>query len=190
MLAGQQGRRADDRHLLAAHRHHEGRAQGDFRLAEADIAADQAVHRLAGRQVLQHVVDGAELVVRLLVGEAGAELVEHALRRVGLFHRLQLAGGGDLDQALGHDPQAFLGLGLATLPGRAAQLVQLHALGIGGAVAGQQVDVLDRQIELGLAAVHQVQAVVRRALDVEGLEALVAADAVIDVDDQVARRER
>jgi hypothetical protein len=188
VLAGQQRGRTDNGHLLAAHRHHEGGAQGDLGLAETDVAADQAIHRLARAQVAQHVGDGRQLVVGFLVGEAGAELVEHALRRIGLFHRLQLTGGGDLDQALGHDPQAFLGLGLAALPGGAAQLVQLDVLAV-GPVAGQQVDVLDRQVELALAGIQQVQAVVRRALDVEGLEALVAADAVVDVDDQIARRQ-
>jgi hypothetical protein len=47
VLAGQQGRGADHGHLLAAHGHHEGATQGDLGLAEADVAADQPVHRLA-----------------------------------------------------------------------------------------------------------------------------------------------
>ena len=46
VLAGQQGRGTDDRHLLARHRRHEGRAQRHLGLAEADVAADQPVHRL------------------------------------------------------------------------------------------------------------------------------------------------
>ncbi len=99
------------------------------------------------------------------------------------------AGGGDGDQALGHLAQPLLGPGLARLPGRAAQPVELHALAL-GAVAGQQVDVLHRQVELGLAAVVQLQAVVRRALHLQGLQALIAADAVVDVHHQVAGRQR
>ena len=47
VLAGEQGRRRDDRDLLAGHGGDEGGAQRDLGLAEADIAADQAVHRLA-----------------------------------------------------------------------------------------------------------------------------------------------
>ena len=62
---------------------HEGGAQRDLGLAEADIAADQAVHRPAGGQVLQHVGDGARLVLGLGEGEAGAELVPGALGRRG-----------------------------------------------------------------------------------------------------------
>ena len=53
----------------------EGRAQRHFGLAEADIAADQPVHRPAGAEILDGGVDGGELVVGLLVGKAGAELV-------------------------------------------------------------------------------------------------------------------
>ena len=57
---------AHHRDLLARHRRHERRAQGDLGLAETDIATDQPVHRLARRQIVQHVVDGAFLVVGLL----------------------------------------------------------------------------------------------------------------------------
>jgi hypothetical protein len=54
------------------------------------------------------------------------------------------------------------------------------------AIAGEKVDVLDRQVELGLAAVLKLEAVVRRALDVEGAKSLVSADAVVNVDHQIA----
>jgi hypothetical protein len=185
VLAGQQGRRRHDRHLLPAHGHDEGCAQRHLGLAEANVAADQPVHRLAGPQVGQDVPDGVELIFRLLVGEAGAELVEHPVRRV---YGLGLAGGafgGDADQADGHLAQPILGPRLARLPSSAAQAVEDGAFGI-RAVTGEQVDVLDRQVELGLAAVLQFERVVRRTLNVEGLQALVAADAVVDVDDQVA----
>ena len=81
MLAGEQRRRHDDCHLLAVHGSNEGRAQCHFRLAEADVAADQPVHRLALLQVVQHILDGLELVFRFLIGEAGAEFVKGAFRR-------------------------------------------------------------------------------------------------------------
>ena len=56
-------------HLLAVHRRDEGRPQRDFGLAETDIAAHEAVHRAARRQVVHHHVDRHTLVVGLLVGE-------------------------------------------------------------------------------------------------------------------------
>ncbi len=80
VLARQQGGGADQRHLPPAHGHDEGRAQRHLGLAEADVAADQPVHGLAGRQIGEHVADGVELILGFLIGEPGAELVEQAVR--------------------------------------------------------------------------------------------------------------
>ena len=57
MLAREQGRRHDDGDLLAVDRGAEGGAQRDFRLAEADVAADEAIHRPAGGEIVEHGVD-------------------------------------------------------------------------------------------------------------------------------------
>ena len=46
MLLGQDGRRHQHRHLLAVHDRLEGRPDGHLGLAVADVAAEQAVHRL------------------------------------------------------------------------------------------------------------------------------------------------
>ena len=81
MLARQQRGRHHHRDLLAGHRRDEGGAQRHLGLAEADIAADQPVHRPAGLEILQHVGDGGELVLGLRVREAGAEFVVGAGRR-------------------------------------------------------------------------------------------------------------
>jgi hypothetical protein len=53
MLARQQRGRHHDRDLLAFECHGEGRAQRHLGLAEADVAADQPVHRTADLEVLQ-----------------------------------------------------------------------------------------------------------------------------------------
>ena len=82
MLAHQQRGRRQQRHLLAGHRGHERGAQGDLGLAEADIAADQPVHRPAAGHVLEHGLDRGELVLGLLVGEAGRELLVDPVRQV------------------------------------------------------------------------------------------------------------
>ena len=47
VLAGEQGRRADQRDLQPRHGGDEGGAKRDLGLAEADVAAHQPVHRLA-----------------------------------------------------------------------------------------------------------------------------------------------
>ena len=81
MLAREQRRRHDDGDLLAVHGGGEGGAQRDLRLAEADVAADEPIHRPAGREIVEHRVDGVLLVLGLVVGEARAELVVEPVRR-------------------------------------------------------------------------------------------------------------
>jgi hypothetical protein len=51
----------------------ERRAHGHFGLAEAHVAADQAVHRLGREHVGAHGFDGGLLVRGFLEREAGAE---------------------------------------------------------------------------------------------------------------------
>jgi len=54
------------------------------------------------------------------------------------------------------------------------------------AVPGQKINVFNRQIEFALTRVQQLQAVVRRLLDLQRLQPLIPSDAVIQVDHQVA----
>ena len=94
MLFAEQRGRAQHGHLLAAGHRAEGGAQGDFGLAEADVAADQPVHRLARAHVVDHGGDGGGLVggfleaetvgegfVVVLVEAEGVALARGALRR-------------------------------------------------------------------------------------------------------------
>ena len=189
VLPREQGGRRDDRHLLSRHRHHKGGPQRNLGLAEADVAADQTIHRHALAEIFKHVADGVQLVVRLLIGEAGAEFGEQARRRYHGLGLAQRALGRQGDQPLGHGAQALLGLGLPRLPTRAAQPVQLNPVGV-RAVTGQKVNVFNRQVKFALTGVQQLQAVVRRLLDVQRLQALVPPDAVIQVHDQIAGRQR
>ncbi len=69
MLARQERCRHDYRHLNATHCRNEGSAQGYFRLAEADITADQAIHRLASSQIVRHGLDCRQLVVGFIIGK-------------------------------------------------------------------------------------------------------------------------
>ncbi len=160
MLARKQRRRHDDGHLQAVHGGDEGGAQCHFGLAEADVAADEAVHRTARRQVAEHRFDAGVLVLRLLVREAGDELVIGALRWRHRRRLLEQAQGGDLDQLGGDLAQPLLEPGLARLPGDTAQLVELR-VGFIGPVARQQLDVLDRQEQLVAAGIVQLQAIMR-----------------------------
>ena len=73
VLLGQQRRRRQDGDLLAAGDGDEGGAQRDLGLAEADVAADEPVHRPRRDHVLDHGVDRRVLVGRLLEAEARRE---------------------------------------------------------------------------------------------------------------------
>jgi len=54
MLLGEQRGRRQNRNLLAAKHGDKGRTQGHLGFAKADVAAHEAVHRLAARHVGDH----------------------------------------------------------------------------------------------------------------------------------------
>ena len=62
VLSGEDGRRRHDGHLPSAQRHGRRRSQRDLRLSEADITADQPIHRLAAGHIAEHVADRGGLV--------------------------------------------------------------------------------------------------------------------------------
>ena len=128
------------------------------------------------------------LVVGLVIREAGAELVIGALLGDEPRRLAQLALGRDLDQLARHLADALLHARLAGLPGAAAEPVELDR-GLLRAVARQQLDVLDRQEQLVVAGVVDLETVVRRAGRLDGLEPDEAADAVIDMHDEIAGRQ-
>ncbi|MNM80765.1 hypothetical protein D3C81_927410 [compost metagenome] len=117
MLFGQQRGRHQHRHLLAAAGCGKGRTHGDFGLAEAHVAADHAVHWLAGLQVTQRRFDGGQLVGGFLERETRGERLVHGTVDIqrqagaGLTPRLDFQQlGGDVAHLLGG-----LALGLGPL---------------------------------------------------------------------------
>ena len=182
----QQRRRHHDRDLLAVHRGDEGGAQRHFGLAEADVAADQPVHRPAGAEIVEHGGDGGLLVVGLLVGKAGAELVVE--RRSSTASRgasRSCRSAATLISSPAISRMRFFIRALRVCQAGAAEPVELDA-GLLRAVARQQLDVLDRQEQLVAAGIMDFQAIVRRAGGLDGAQADEAADAVIDMDDEIA----
>ena len=69
VLLGKQRGRHQHRDLLAGDGGDEGRTHGNLGLAEADVAADDEVHRLRGRQLADHHLDRGMLVGGLLERE-------------------------------------------------------------------------------------------------------------------------
>jgi hypothetical protein len=187
VLLGQQRGRHQHGHLLAGVDGDEGGAHRDLGLAEADVAADHAVHRAWGRPCRQDGLDGALLVRRLLELEGGGE---GGVVGAGVREGDALAGGaaGVDVQQLGGDVVGLLrGLALDLVPLVAAEAVQRGVLGRGAGVAGDQVQGADRHVELVAAAYSSA----RNSADLSaaaptscttGLQPQEAADAVLAVE--------
>ena len=189
MLAGEQGGGGNHRYLHSRHRRHEGRPQRHLGLAETDVAADQPVHRFAAGEIVQYVGDGRVLILGFLPGEAIDERRETG--GIGQQHRRRAQGalGGRFEQLVGDLADALLQLGAAFLPPFAAEFIEPHALAL-AAEAAEDIQVFHRDVELVAASIGQHHAIMRAVADGNALQPLVAADAVVHVDDEIAGRQR
>ena len=187
VLPRQQGGGGQNGALLAAHDALEGCAEGDLCFSDANIAAEQAVHRPALFHVLFDLGGGGELVVRLVVLEAGLEIaLPLAVGGEGVACGLT-AAGVELDELLRHLFGGLFDLGAGALPLGAAQLCKLHLfLVAGGGVAAQQIELSDRHIQHVGAGILDLQVIFYRALHLETLDARIHADAVALVNHIVA----
>ena len=72
VLLGEDRRRAEDERLPAVQRDGEGGPHGDLGLAEADVAADEPIHRPRRLEILLDRLDRLQLVVGLAVRETSS----------------------------------------------------------------------------------------------------------------------
>ncbi len=153
MLLRQHGGRHQDGHLFAIHHGLEGRPQRNLGFAVAHIAAQQAVHRAHALHIRLHILDGAQLVFRLHVGEAGFQvLLPDGVRRKGMpLH--YLPPGIQLQQLLGHLLHRLAHLLLDLRPFPAAQAGGRGRLAARADIAAQPVGLVDRNEDLVAALV-------------------------------------
>ena len=134
MLLREDRGRDEEGHLLALLHRLECRADGDLGLAEAHVAADQAVHDLAGLHVILHSLDGAQLIIGLF--------------KLELFFKLFLPDG------IRAVAEALLGLARRIEPhqlGRDILDGRPHArLGVVPLLAAQPVDLRRRSLRAGI----------------------------------------
>ena len=128
MLLRQHRRRHQHGNLLAAHHGLERGANGHFRLAEADVAANQTVHRFGAFHVGLRLADGAKLVRRFLENECALELALPRHVRRKRVAGLRFAHGLDLQQFGGNVAHGALGLFLRPVPARAAERIERRTL--------------------------------------------------------------
>ena len=166
----------------------EGGADGDLGLAEADVAADEPVHRPRRLEVLLHRLDRALLVRRSRgTGTSASSRSSHSLREVVGD---ALAASAAARRAAISSPASSCtdsrARDLEQLPRLAAELRERGRARVGADVARDLADLLVRDVEPVLAAEGEQEVVARDARDLLRLEAEQLADAVVLVDDVVA----
>ena len=136
-----------------------------------------------------HGFDRLLLIGRFLERERRGELLGHRLidRQRDALPRLALRV--DREQ-FGGDVAHFLrGLSLRALPRVAAERMQRREFRRGAGVAADEMQLRNRHVELVALGVFDGEEFAALAADVELEQALIAADAVIDVHDRRADRE-
>ena len=186
VLLGQDRGRHQHHHLLAGGRGLERRAHRDLGLAEAHVAADQAVHRARALHVVGHGVDGPLLVGGLPVREASFEFGNPLVvgRKRKAFD--PLAGLVERDQLARHLAHRHPRARLHPVPGLAAELGQRRGRAVGAHVAGHPVELVVRDVEPVAVGERQREVVAGETGDGARLEAGEPPDAVVLVDHVVA----
>ncbi len=190
MLLREQRRRHEHGDLPAAGDRGERGPKRNFGLAEADVAADHAVHRLAGAHVGQHGLDRLVLVDRLLERERGLE------GAIGVFVERERpafacrAARVEIEQFRGDVAHALGRAAPGARPLLGAELVPGRRFGRAAGIAGDAVERVHRHVQQIAAGVLQHQELRRVAGDLHDLQAAVAADAVVLVYHRRAGRER
>ncbi len=189
VLLREQRRRHEHGDLEAGLHGHERGAQRDLGLAEAHVAADDAVHRFRAREVLEHALDRRELILGLLERKLEREaLIAVVLER----HRgadARRAPRVEIQELGGRVARRFRGFTFRLRPLVRAEPVQRRILGRGTAVARDEMQALHGHVELVAARVLEQQELGQHAVHVERREAAIAADAVVLVHDRRADQE-
>ena len=128
MLQGEDGRGNQYRHLFSVRCSLERSPDGDFRLSETHVAANEAVHGAVVFHVMLHRLGGRFLVRRIFVHKGRFQFfLEIAVRREGKALG-SLAFGIQLDQVLGNVLDLGLCAGFQGLPGLGTQFVDARRL--------------------------------------------------------------
>jgi hypothetical protein len=187
VLVGEHRGGDEQRHLPAGAGHAEGCAHGDLGLAEADVAAQQPVHRTLARKVGQDVLVGLGLVLCVGVGE-GVDQVAHELEvEVPGGALVQLALGLDLDQIGGQVEQRAFDLLAPPAERLPADLVARRRRTARADVALHQVDARRRHEQAHVVGEQEVQVLLLAVAAPHALEPLEQRQPVHRVHDEVAR---
>ena len=190
MLVGEDSGRHEYGHLLVVADRLEGCPDGHLGLAEPDIATDQAVHRSLALHVGLYLGCRLLLVGRILIDEAGFQLMLQ--ETVGAVGKALLLSpfGIEQDQVAGDVLDLRLRALLHLFPGAGAQLAQLGWLArVFALVFGELMKRVDADEDNIVVLVDQLDGLLCLAVYLRANQSPELADAVIDVHNVVARGE-
>ncbi len=144
VLLGEDRRRDEHQHLPRRRRHREGRAERHLGLAEADVAADEPVHRAGRLEILLDRLDRPGLILGLAVGEVGLDPLEPFELDVVGDPWASLALRVEGEEIAGHLPEMHAGAVFEVLPGAPPQLGERRGIRLGPDVAGDLPDLFVR----------------------------------------------
>ena len=186
MLICEHGRWYEQSGLLAVGCGFECRADGDFGLSEANVAANQAIHRLFTFHIGLHRFGGGELVGGVFVDERRLEFV----LKIGVGGEgvafLLLAGGIEPDEIAGYVLELRLGLFLHPVPCAGAELVDFRGHTVLAAVFCEFVEGVDRDEDYVVVGIYEFYHFLRAAVDVGTQQSGEFSHAVVDVDYEIA----
>ena len=189
MLLGENRRRREHQRLPAVDGNRKRGADRDLGLAEADVAAHEAVHRPGRLQVFLHRFDRSHLVRCLSVRELRLEPLEVFVTQVVGHARSLLPLRVEREQLAGELSHRLPRAVLEVVPRLAAELRERGRGVVRADVARHLAELLVRDVEPVVASEAEEEVVARDAGDLLGLEAEQLPDAVVLVDDEVAAAE-
>ena len=182
VLLGEHGRRHEHRHLRPRLHCLEGGPHGELGLAEADVTAQQSVHRPRPLQVAPDRLHGRELIGRLREGKGLLELTLPGRVDGKGDARTALPRGLETDHVGGHVGHRPLHGVLLLRPQRAADLGELGGELPAADVFLHQLDARGGDVDPRIFGELDLQELLGAAMLLQEPEAAVAADAVGDVD--------
>jgi len=161
MLLREDGGGHEHGHLPAVHHRFERGANGNFGLAEADVAADQTIHGLGFFQVRFGFQNRAHLVGRFLIDECAFEFALPRCVGPNGVARLRFARSLDGEQLAGKIAYGLFRLRLRFGPARAAQRVERRPRVTGADVFADEMRLGDRHVKSGRPLVDIARRVIR-----------------------------
>ena len=189
MLLCQHCCRHENGDLLAIVRGFERGAQRDFGFAVPHIADDQAIHRTRFFHIGFYVVNHAQLVFGLDVGERRFKFVLPLIVRRKRMTRHDFARGVQFEQFVRNVGDGFACALLDLAPFRRTEPTQHGWMSAWRDVSAQAINLMHRHIDRIAALIFDLQKFAFGSIQRDARQAAKDADAMINVDDVIANRQ-